>query len=95
MKFDELKPGMFLYDTKMGFGTQARSWLVIKRKFSNIVIFDEYWEEMPKGRFFKDYDSEIDEYEWNSGNIYSVYEPATPEQAQELIVAVFEKSRSS
>jgi len=85
MKFDKLKPGMFLYNKQKN----ITSWLVIKRKSSDTVMVDDYWRNT-LGNFYRD-DSEINEYEWNSGNIYRVCEPATPEQAQGLIVAIFEK----
>jgi len=95
MKFDEIKPGMLLYNKQNLHGQQIISWVVvrqvIRRKASDMVMIHDYWRST-SGRFYKDYDSEIGKYQWDfPGNIYNNCEPATIEQAKELIMMIFEK----
>ena len=78
MKFEKLKPGMFLVST-----VRLRGWLLIKDKQRNKIIVDNYWTG-PSGRFYKIYNMELKEYEWNIS-----YKLGTTKDAQDLIVALF------
>jgi len=85
-RFDKLKPGMFLYNKQKN----ITSWLVVRQMSSDTVMVDNYCRN-PSGRFYKDYDCEINKYEWND-QIYKAHELATLEQAQELIVMIFARA---
>lgn len=91
MKFDKLKPGMFLV-AKL----KARNWTIIKHKLGNKVIFDDYWDENSSseawGHLYKAYNSEREKNLWNHIAINRSYRLATTKDAQDLIVTMFEKA---
>jgi len=93
MKFDKLKPGMFLYGTFDFASDLVTSWLVVKHKQVGIVIIDDYWIRPSADKLHRIYDFEVKKNIWNNaGYTYSAHEPARPMRARELIVAIFKKA---
>jgi len=87
MKFDELKPGMFLVPTTAA----SRTWILIKRKQGGTVTIDDYWMGA-SGRFHITYDRGIIRKSMWDGSLRRSYILAATKDAQNLIITLFEQA---
>lgn len=89
MKFDKLKPGMFLAST-----ADLDSWVLIKSKQINSVVLDEYWVWVETGYLYVAYDAVLEKNRWNQAAANKVYRLVITKDAQDLIVALFTRKRA-